>query len=72
MPNIILCNVLSYTTNGLCNTAKTNYSAAMNGDSVVEVFANCMHHSWVLLTFSRDKGYILSFMAAQHSDDAVN
>lgn len=41
MPNIILCDVLNYTTNGLCNrgtmhAAKTNYSATVNGDFVVK------------------------------------
>lgn len=41
MPNIILCDVLNYTTNSLCNrgtmhTAKTNYSATVNGDFVVK------------------------------------
>lgn len=73
MPNIILCDVLSYTTNGLRNTAKPNCSEGSDEWGLCCCSPCQLRASLsVPLTPRGDKGYILSFMAAQHSDDAVN
>lgn len=73
LPNTILCNVLSYTTNGLRNTAKPNCPDGSDEWGLCCCSPCQLRASLsVPLALSGDKGYILSFMAAQHSDDAVN